>query len=175
MRQNHAEIVCVLDRSGSMASICMDSIGGFNTFLDAQRSVPGTANVSVVIFDDQYEMLYDGIDVKKADKLTIRTFMPRGMTALYDAIGRTITDVGERLSALPEADRPEKVLVVILTDGGENSSKEFNFLGANQDSFLTAGGIGISHQYTSNYAATGAGVKEVYRSLTKSVTSYRAN
>ena len=125
MKQNLCDITIVLDRSGSMSSVQADTIGGFNTFIKEQRKLPGECNVSLVQFDDQYEPQYAGKPVGDAPFLDEKTFQPRGMTALLDAIGRTINETGKRLGAMDDDDRPSKVLFVILTDGGENSSKEF--------------------------------------------------
>ena len=115
----------ILDRSGSMETIRNDVIGGFNTFLDKQKATPGEGTISLYRFDDQYETVYQGVNLKDARNMTRDDLVPRNGTALYDAIGRTINSVGARLSALPESERPDQVLVMILTDGQENASKEF--------------------------------------------------
>lgn len=91
MRANHTELVCIIDRSGSMESIRTDAIGGFNAFLEGQRKVPGTASVTLVLFDDRYELVHDAVDLAKVENLTAKTFVPRGTTALLDAVGRAIT------------------------------------------------------------------------------------
>ena len=157
-KKDHAELVCIIDRSGSMEAIRSDVIGGFNTFIESQRQVPGTASVTLVLFDNQYEVAYQNVDLKSVENLTDKTFVPRGTTALLDAVGRTINEVGARLAKTDEHDRPEKVMVCILTDGMENASKEFSrtkihemithqrdnyqwefsFLAANQDAFAEA-------------------------------------
>lgn len=195
MRKNHAELVCILDRSGSMESIRSDAVGGFNAFLEAQRNVPGTATVTLVLFDDKYEVVHESVDLKAVENLTDKTFVPRGSTALLDAIGRTINDVGARLAKMAEDQRPEKVMVCIVTDGQENASREFanskikemidhqrdkykwefSFLAANQDAFATAGSIGIAKQFTSNFAATADGTKGALRTMSAYATSYRSN
>ena len=112
--KNKTDITIILDRSGSMESVKTDTIGGFNSFLSEQQKVTGEASLSLVQFDDQYEVVYLDKDINSADKLTEATFQPRGMTALYDAIGRTINSVGQRLSSTPENERPDKVIFVIL-------------------------------------------------------------
>ncbi len=124
-RKGLTEIVMVIDRSGSMATIKDDAIGGLNTFIEEQQKVKGEANLTTVLFDDEYILWHDGVDIKKVEPFTERTYVPRSMTALLDAIGKTANDVGERLRKTKEKDRPEKVLFVILTDGMENASKEF--------------------------------------------------
>ncbi len=195
MRKNHCEIVCIIDRSGSMASIKQDAIGGFNTFIEGQKAVAGTANVTLVLFDDQYEVVYENVELSKVESLTEKTFVPRGMTALLDAIGKTINSVGERLSKTDEKDRPEKVMFCILTDGAENASTEFRkniikdmithqrekyswefvFLAANQDAFTSADNIGISKNYTSNFVADGLGTRGAFRDATLYCSSYRSS
>jgi uncharacterized protein YegL len=192
-KKNHAEIICILDRSGSMQSIASDAIGGFNTFIEEQKKVPGTASVSLVLFDNEYLKIYENKNLNEVETLTAETFIPRGMTALLDAVGRTINTVGERLSQTPEEDRPEKVMVCILTDGLENASTEFTknkikemithqrekyswefaFLGANQDAFAEAGAIGISQVYTASFLSTEEGTRKAYGHLNKMSSSYR--
>jgi uncharacterized protein YegL len=195
MRKGHTELICILDRSGSMHSIKEDAIGGFNSFLESQRNVPGTASVTLVLFDDVYEKIYNNVDLSVVNNLTEETFQPRGTTALLDAIGKTINSVGERLNNTAENDRPEKVMICILTDGYENCSHEFTkerisemishqrnvyswefaFLAANQDAFTTADSLNISKQYTSNFVATGDGTQQVFRDLNLYASSYRSN
>ncbi len=191
--KNKTDITIILDRSGSMESVKSDTIGGFNSFLGEQQKVEGEAALSLIQFDDQYEVVYLDRDIKSADKLTVETFVPRGMTALYDAIGRTIGAVGERLSGLPETNRPDKVLIVILTDGEENSSQEFRaatigemikhqrdvykwefmFIGANQDAVLSASEIGIPVQAALTYAANAEGTQAAFGSVAQRVADYR--
>lgn len=192
-KKNFVEIVCILDRSGSMQSIATDAIGGFNTFIEEQKKVPGTASVSLVLFDNEYLNIYENKAINEVEKLTSDVFIPRGMTALLDAVGRTINSVGERLSNTPEEDRPEKVMVCILTDGLENASKEFTkdkikemithqrekynwqfaYLGANVDAFAEAGEMGISQVYTASFLASEEGTRNAYGTLNKMSSSYR--
>jgi hypothetical protein len=191
--KNKADITIILDRSGSMESVRSDTIGGFNHFLETQQKADGEAVLSLVQFDDQYEIVYLDKNIKSADKLSDATFQPRGMTALYDAIGRTINSVGQRLAALPETERPDKVLFVIMTDGFENSSREFQaakigeminhqrdnykwefmFIGANQDAVLSAQEIGIPAQAALTYAANSAGTQAAFGSAAEKVFAYR--
>ena len=119
------EIVMVLDRSGSMASRQEETVQGFNDFLDEQKKLPGEARLTLCQFDQEYEILHDGVLLNVVPEMTNATFVPRGTTAMYDAIGRTANTVAERLAALSEADRPGKIVFVVLTDGLENASKEF--------------------------------------------------
>jgi hypothetical protein len=191
--KNKTDITIILDRSGSMESVKSDTIGGFNSFLSEQQKVEGEASISLVQFDDQYETVYIDKDINAADKLTEATFQPRGMTALYDAVGRTINSVGQRLAEMEEADRPDKVVFVILTDGFENASKEFSgvkinqmithqkekyswefiFIGANQDAVLSAKAIGISASAALTYAANAEGTEEAFGSVARNVAAYR--
>ncbi len=191
--KNKTDITIILDRSGSMESVKSDTIGGFNSFLSEQQKVEGEASLSLVQFDDQYEVVYTDKDINSADKLTENTFQPRGMTALYDAVGRTINSVGQRLADLNENDRPDKIVFVILTDGFENASKEFSavkinqmishqkdtykwefiFIGANQDAVLSAQAIGISANAALTYAANAEGTEEAFGSIARNVAKYR--
>ncbi|HLM02812.1 MAG TPA: vWA domain-containing protein [Pyrinomonadaceae bacterium] len=193
--KNKTDITIILDRSGSMDSVKTDTIGGFNSFLEGQREIEGEASLSLVQFDDQYEVVYLDRDIKAAERLTDATFQPRGMTALYDAVGRTINSVGQRLAALPEPERPDKILLVIMTDGFENSSREFNsakiaemithqrdvykwqfmFIGANQDAVLSAREIGLPTHAALTYAPNAAGTRAVYSKMMDKVAAFRAS
>lgn len=191
--KNKTDITIILDRSGSMESVKADTIGGFNNFLSEQQKVEGEASLSLVQFDDQYEVVYEDVDIQSADRLTARTFQPRGSTALFDAVGRTIDAVGQRLAALPGAERPDKVLLVIMTDGFENASREFSadrisaminhqhnvyqwefmFIGANQDAVLSARAIGIQSSAALTYAANSEGTQIAYSRIAGKIADYR--
>lgn len=179
------EIMCITDRSGSMMSIRDDVIGGFNAFLADQQTVPGEARMTYTQFDDQYEVVYEATPLALAPPLTTAVFVPRGSTALMDAIGRTISVQGARIAAEGWAD---KVIVCIITDGGENASREFSqaqvkaliearqqdgwsfiFLAANQDAFAVGASYGISGATTQSFAASAAGTATAY-STTSSMT-----
>jgi uncharacterized protein YegL len=116
----------VLDRSGSMVDMATEAIGGFNSFLEDQQKAPGHAKLTLVLFDHEYIVAQDGRPVLKVEKLDTNSYQPRGRTALLDAIGRTILTVGERLDHTPEQERPDKVVIAILTDGLENASEQFS-------------------------------------------------
>lgn len=154
------EIIDITDRSGSMTDICNDVIGGFNTLIKEQQALPGEARMTYVQFDHEYEILYAGKDIQQVEPLTLETYVPRGSTALLDAVGRTLNDQGRRIAKEGWA---EKVIVCIRTDGAENASKEYKldtiksmishaekhgwvfiFTGADQDGFAAASNIGIS-------------------------------
>lgn len=163
-------IAIVLDRSGSMQSVKSDTEGGLRAFLAAQSDAPGETTVSLYQFDTEYEPVYEN---KPLAEVPDYVLVPRGGTALLDAVGRTISGVGAQLAAQPEGDRPAEVIVVILTDGEENQSREFGlaavkkmiteqqdtygwkfvFLGADQDAFAAAGGMGIARGTTLSYTS----------------------
>lgn len=193
MKENLTEIVFILDRSGSMSSLVEDTIGGFNTFIENQKKEKGEALLTTVLFDHDYELLHDGLNLQSVKPLTNKEYYPRGTTALLDAVGRTINTIGDRLNNTPEEEKPSKVIFVITTDGQENSSKEFTrsqikdmvkhqtekydwqfiFLGANIDAVSTAEGFGISGQFASNYTANTMGTRSVYETMSNVVADYR--
>ncbi len=185
-------IICILDQSGSMASIMSDSIGGFNAFLKKQKELPDDATITVALFDDKYKLLYDNVDIKKAEELTSTVWYPQGMTALYDAIGKTINVEKRNFEKLGN-EAPAKVLCVIVTDGEENSSKEykledikklikscendnwnFMYLAANQDAFAVGTSFGVSAGNTYSYTATADGVFNMSNTLNNASVSYRS-
>jgi uncharacterized protein YegL len=183
MNHNHTmkntEIAFILDRSGSMQSMTNAAISGFNEFLKAQQATlddhgkPIPATFTLILFDHEYLAVHNRQDIQTARPLTLETYQPRGNTALLDAIGRTIDYIGNELATTPEADRPAKVIIAILTDGEENSSQffsmadinqrithqtekyqwEFMFLGANQDAIATAALMGIHSRQAATFAA----------------------
>lgn len=185
-------IICILDRSGSMSNIIDDSVGGFSSFLEEQKKLPDEATISVVLFDDQYELVYDNIDIKKAEKISKEIWKPRGMTALYDAIGKTINNTLSTFAKLNYL-KPSKVLVCIVTDGQENASKEYKldnikklikdceddnwnfiYLAANQDAFSVGSGFGISGSNTYTYTTNSDGVFNMSATLSNATVSYRS-
>ena len=192
MNLNLTEIVFLIDRSGSMGGLETDTIGGFNAFIKKQKQMEGDTIVTTVLFDDKYELLWNGIDAEKV-KLTSKEYFVRGSTALLDAIGKTILDVGYRLSVMGEEQRSSKVIFVITTDGMENASKEFTyrkikelikhqqekydwefiFLGANIDAAKEACNIGISEDNAFNYEASKDGVESMYCEACEMVSEKR--
>lgn len=186
------DITIILDRSGSMARIRTDVIGGFNSFLADQRKLPDLATITLVQFDHDYEVMYRRKKVQTAPDLTEETFVPRGNTALYDAMGRAISDVGDRYASLREADRPGRVIFVVLTDGEENASREYKraqlaamvkvqrekyawefvFIGANQDAFLNGAAVGVLR--AANFAADARGTQIAFDNMSVGITSYRS-
>jgi len=185
-------IVFIGDRSGSMGSIIDDAIGGFNEFLKKQKKLEDDATMTVVLFDDRYELLYNNVDIQKVKKMTRDVWSPRGMTALYDAIGKTINDVDSKIKKLKKSKRPDKIMVVIATDGFENSSKEFNhsdikklikqkekkdwiftYIGADQDAYSVGTSFGVSGGNTLTYTNTSHGNVVMYDSLDMAATKLR--
>lgn len=186
------EIACVIDRSGSMNDIRSDAIGGFNAFLRDQKSVAGECKLTLVLFNHEYSIVHDGVNLQDVPELTEQTYVPSGTTALLDAVGRTVDTIGGRLDK--QADKPKKVIVVILTDGMENASKdytrsrvaemikhqqekyswEFIFLAANQDAFSVGGALNIKTANTVPFAANSAGTKAVYASASTITRGYRS-
>lgn len=126
MNPNLTEIAFVLDRSGSMEAMKVEAIGSFNHFIEVQKKEPGDVRFTLVLFDHEYEKLFDHMVLSEVPPLTDQTYEPRGNTALLDAMGRTIDEIGQRLAATPENQRPSKVIVACLTDGFENASKHYD-------------------------------------------------
>jgi hypothetical protein len=188
MRTDLTDITMVIDRSGSMSSIRTDAEGGINTFVDSQKSEPGQALLTLVQFDTEYEFVHKGLPINSTPPFKL---VPRGSTALMDAVGRAINETGARLSAMEEAQRPGLVVFVIVTDGAENSSKEFTrdkirqmiehqqsvynwqftFLAANQDAFAEAASMGIAQAGTANFA--GENVVMAYAATAKKMSRMR--
>ena len=189
--KERTEIVFVLDRSGSMESIRKATLEGFNGFVSNQSALPGEGHLTLVLFDTSYTVAYSGVPLKEVVPLDEASYRPGGGTALLDALGTAIDRTGQRLAALPEAQRPGKVLVVVLTDGEENSSREYSvqavrdriehqrtkyaweilFLGANQDVFLTAGNLGVKEAIA--FEASEEGTQEVYQLVSERVAALR--
>ena len=193
MNKQLTEIVFILDRSGSMSGLEADTIGGYNALLAKQRTEPGEARLSTVLFNHTTEVLHDRVDIRNVAPLTERDYRVGGSTALLDAIGGAIDHIGRiHKYALPE-DRPAHTLIVIATDGMENASRrysgreikqmierqrekygwEFLFLGANVDAFADAERIGIDRDHATNYHADSMGLKVCYRTLSASVSKVR--
>ena len=125
MKKNLTELVFIIDRSGSMYNLVNDTIGGYNSMIENQKKEQGDAYVTTVLFDDNYELLHDHINLKEIKPITDKEYYTRGSTALLDAVGKTINSIGVRLNNTPEDERPDKVIFVITTDGYENASRKF--------------------------------------------------
>jgi uncharacterized protein YegL len=196
MKQDLTEIGIVLDRSGSMDSMAKEAIGGINAFLESQAKLPGEARLTLVLFDHEYLEVHAGRPIKEVPALTAETYVPRGTTALLDAIGRTVKTIGERLDKTPEGDRPAKVIIAILTDGLENASKEFKskqiremiehqkakyawefiYLAANQDAIAVGETFGISADSAVTFDAdTPEGAERAYAAVGEVISALRVN
>lgn len=181
------EIIVITDRSGSMGSIANDVVGGFNRFLRDQQAQPGEARMTYTQFDSVYEVVYTARDIQSAE---MPIFTPRGSTALFDAIGRTLNEQGERIAKEKWA---ELVVVCIITDGEENASREYTrqriqemvkhaeangwqflFLAANQDAFTAARDFGSAAKYAGNFQANSAGVAMAYTATSATVSAMRS-
>ena len=195
MKTNLTELVFILDKSGSMSGLESDTIGGYNAMLKKQQEEPGEAIVTTVLFDDNYELLHDRINIKGIQSITEKEYFVGGSTALLDAIGKTIHKIGNAQRHTKEEQRADKVMLVITTDGMENASKEYNyekikkmveyqkekygwefiFLGANIDATSTAERFGISSDRAANYNADGEGTRLNYEVVSHVVSELRAS
>jgi Mg-chelatase subunit ChlD len=186
-KPQNARIFFILDRSGSMDSIKDETIGGFNSFLESQKAVPGKATLSLVQFDHEYLVVHNNVPLNEVSALDSKTFVPRGMTALYDAVGMTISRF--------KNDNPKntKTIVAILTDGQENSSKEYNytnlqkmikdverehgwevlFIGANMNAQAVATQMGIKASNAVNFTYDSKGAKDAFTTLNCAASATR--
>ena len=126
MKKDLCELVIIIDDSGSMQHVADKTISGFNEFLETHQKLPGEALLTLVKFNTNYEIVHNGVNIEDVPKLNKNTYQPHGMTALLDAVGRSIDEVGKRYDAMSEEDRPAQVIFMIMTDGEENSSEEYN-------------------------------------------------
>ena len=184
------EIICVIDRSGSMETIIDDAVGGFNSFLADQRALPDEAYLTLMRFDTEYEVVFESVPIKEMKDITRETIKPRGSTALWDAIGMTLESAQNRLRHVtPE----RKVLIVIVTDGQDNASHtyadlrvkelvaeakkdawEFLFLGANMYAFAIGKGIGLGVADTVQYDASARGIQTAYQIASSTASDLRS-
>ncbi len=185
--KNLTETVFILDRSGSMSGLAADTIGGYNSSLAKQRTEKGDAVITTVLFDDKYEILHDKASIKKVKNITKKEYFARGMTGLLDAIGKTINHVGNRHKNALDIEVPGKTIVVIITDGHENASKEYSlskvkqmierqkekygweflFLGANIDAVSTAASFGINADRAVTYQADREGTRINFETVSR--------
>ncbi|MGN0998123.1 MAG: hypothetical protein ACI4PO_01065 [Faecousia sp.] len=193
MKKNLTELVFILDRSGSMAGLERDTIGGFNAMIEKQKREPGEALISTVLFDNDSQVIRDRVPLDRVPALTEKEYYVRGCTALLDAVGGAIHHIGNVHKYARQEDVPEKTLFVITTDGFENASRrytydkvremierqkakygwEFLFLGANIDAAREAARFGISPDRAANYHADSAGTEVIYESVCDAVSQVR--
>lgn len=193
MKKNLTELVFVIDKSGSMSGLEKDTVGGFNSMLDKQRTEDGDVAITTVLFDDRIQVLHDRADITKVSNLTNKDYQPGGCTALLDALGKTIKHINKVQKALPEDECPEKTMFIITTDGQENSSHEYSyekikkmvekkqekkqweflFLGANMDAISAAADIGIKANRATNFHSDAAGTAVNYRAMNRAVSVFR--
>jgi uncharacterized protein YegL len=186
------QIVVVLDRSGSMGAIAGDTIGGFNQFLKEQKKLKGKAKMSLVLFDHEYEPQFHGIDIQEVKDLNDNTFVPRGTTALLDAVGKTINTTYSEIKSTKKSDRPEQVVFVVVTDGYENASREFSreaifnmitemkekdkwqfvFLGADQNAIKEGGQYGFDASTSLSYSSLNTW--DTYGAVSDKISAYRS-
>ncbi|MCL2063783.1 MAG: hypothetical protein FWG98_05375 [Candidatus Cloacimonetes bacterium] len=192
MKTGLTELVFILDKSGSMQGLEEDTIGGFNSMLKKQKEADVECHVSTVLFDNFYKLLHDRVSIQEIREITKKDYIVGGYTALLDAVGKTIDDIGLVLKNTAEELRPEKVLFVIITDGQENASRnyssnkvkemiqhqkdvykwDFLFLGANIDAVETGEMMGIQKDYSVNYLSDKMGISGVYEKLGDSIMAY---
>ncbi len=195
MKKDYCHIGIVLDSSGSMSTIQNDIVGTFHEFIKTQKELPGDCTFSLYSFSGEVDRLIDFEDLKKSTKDFMEDYIPNGCTALYDGIGTAIYEIGKRLHSMKEEDRPDKVLIAIITDGEENFSREYNhakvtemikeqkgkyqweflFLAANQDAMAVGATFGVSNKNCMTFSASGQGVKNLTSSLDAYATMYRSN
>lgn len=194
MKKNVTELVFILDKSGSMAGLEADTIGGINAMLEKQQKAEGEAFVTTALFNHQYELLHDRINVKGITHLTEKDYQVGGTTALLDAVGFTIQKLINVQKRTSEEERAEKVLFVITTDGMENASQEYTsakikkmvqrqkeeygwefiFLGANIDAISTAADFGIDEEFAVDYHADAKGTQANYHAVSEAVVNLRS-
>jgi uncharacterized protein YegL len=194
MKKNLTEMVFILDRSGSMAGLEEDTIGGFNAMIEKQKKEEGEALVSTVLFSAESTVIYDRVDIRKIEPMTEKQYNVYGSTALIDAIGQAIHHIGNVHKYAREEDRPEHTIFIITTDGMENASHrysskevkdmverqkqrygwEFLFLGANIDAVETAGRFGIGADRAVRFRNDPKGIKLNYETVSRTVGMMRA-
>lgn len=193
MKKNLTEVVFILDRSGSMAGLESDTIGGYNSMLHQQKKEAGDVYISTVLFSDYSKVIHDRVSLEKMKPISDKEYYVGGCTALLDAIGDAIHHIGNLHKYARPEDRPDKTLFVIITDGEENSSRRYNynkvkhmierqkekygweflFLGANMDAVAAAGRFGIGADRAVRYECDSAGTELNYRVLSEAVMKVR--
>ena len=194
MNKNLTEMIFILDMSGSMEPLTDDTIGGYNSLLKKQKESEGEANVTTVLFNDEYVLLHDHVPIQEANLISREEYIPCGMTAMLDAIGKTIDSTKARIKKMEEDEKPGTVIFSIITDGMENASWEyklqavqklikkqrekgwiFTFIGANIDNIQVSDDLGIDRSYSRSYTSSSAGTSSVYSSLSAAVSYSRSS
>ena len=195
MRQDLTELLMILDMSGSMYELRDDTIGGYNSLIEEQKKEDGDAVVTTVLFNHNYTLVHDRVNINDVEPLTSNEYVPNGTTAMLDAIGKAMTSVGQALAAMPEEERPGKVMVTIITDGYENASKEYNwstiqsmikeqrekyswiftFIGADIDTMEVSSNLGIDARLSRSYTKSAVGSRSVYMSVSSAMKKARAS
>lgn len=195
MKKDLTELVFVLDRSGSMSGLEGDTIGGYNSMLKKQRVQAGEVLVTTVLFDNEFELLHDRVNLREMAPITAKEYYVRGSTALLDAMGKTINKIANAQKQTAEAERADKVIFVITTDGMENSSREYTyekikvmvecqkaksgwefiFLGANIDAVAEASRLGIGEDRATRFNSDSRGTALNYDVVGEAVRELRAN
>ena len=193
MKQELTELVFILDKSGSMGGLESDTIGGFNTMLKKQQDAPGECRITTALFDNNYSLLHDRVDIRAVSPITAEDYQAGGTTALLDAIGRTIDKIVNVQKSTAQGYRAGKVMLVIITDGQENASREYSarqikalitrqketygwefiFLGANIDAVETADRYGIKADRALDYAADSVGTRLNFEAVGRVMYSLR--
>ena len=193
MREDLTEICMVVDRSGSMASLTDDTIGGINAFIRSQKEAPGDAVLTTIFFSDTCDVVHDGVCLESVPEVTRKDYIPTGYTALLDAVGEGIQRIKTRMSYTPEHIRPAHVLFAIVTDGQDNTSHHYNlakiknmiaeqtengwkfiYMGAHPNAFHDAHVIGIDHNMTMEYAHSSVGTDAAFTTMSCASTSLRS-
>lgn len=195
MNKNLTEIVFIIDKSGSMSGLETDTVGGFNSMIEKQKSSEGEALVTTVLFSNELQLLHDRISIKDIKPMTTSDYFVSGCTALLDAIGKTILHIGDIHKYAREEDVPAHTMFIITTDGMENASRfyssrqvkelietkkqkygwEFLFLGANIDAVKTAEHFGINADRAVNYHADSKGTRLNYEALSEAISAVRTS
>jgi uncharacterized protein YegL len=193
MNKNLTELVFILDKSGSMASLTNDTVGGFNAMIEKQKKLEGECVVSCVLFDNGQKVIYDRVPLSEVRPMTEEDYTAGGCTALVDALGKSVKYIGNIHKHLREEDIPEHTIFVITTDGMENASREYSadkvrkmvskktekngweflYLAANIDAVETGAAIGIKKGRSANYKAGGAGTGLLYETVSNAIMGMR--
>jgi len=194
MNPELTEIVIIVDRSGSMSRLAEETITGMNHLIEEQEEAPGEARLTLALFDDQYEQVFENRRLEEVPWITSKTYYTRGWTALLDAVGKTVDAVGHRLALTPEEFRPSKVIVVVITDGMENASSKFTFIqiaekikhqeekygwkfvfsGAGMDAWAQGAVMGVAASASLNYIHSDIGTRALYGAVSKGIARARS-